>query len=271
MSDLRVGIATVEITPRVGLPLMGNFREDYAARGVDDPLHAKAMVLADGQGNKAAVLALDLCMVDRVNVRTIRQAIGSGCDVPPENVLVHAIHTHGRPDPEATPMDPHIGTYRQDIDAMLEKASSAVVLANKDLAAARLSVGHSQEDRLSFNRRLRRKDGSTQMNWESLLPGFDVEAIEGAWGPIDPELTCLVVEREGRPTAAVVNFGLHPAVLAGDNWLYSADYPGYLAEALEKIEGDRFTTIFFNWPRSFSRLSFTFPEPITPFSASCRR
>jgi len=29
---MRVGCATVDITPPPGLPLMGNFRDDYAAR-----------------------------------------------------------------------------------------------------------------------------------------------------------------------------------------------------------------------------------------------
>ena len=44
----------------------------------------------------------------------------------------------------------------------------------------------------------------------------------------------------------MVNFGLHPAILAGDNWLYSADYPGYLAEAMRRIVGDDFTCLLAN-------------------------
>jgi hypothetical protein len=43
-----------------------------------------------------------------------------------------------------------------------------------------------------------------------------------------------------------VNFGLHPAVLAGDNWLYSADFPGQLSAALRRIQGDDFLTLFLN-------------------------
>ncbi|MEA1951912.1 MAG: hypothetical protein U9N87_11040, partial [Planctomycetota bacterium] len=48
------------------------------------------------------------------------------------------------------------------------------------------------------------------------------------------------VLREGRPAAAAVNFGLHPAILAGDNWLYSADFPGYVAESMKKTLGADF-------------------------------
>ena len=238
MTGLRAGVATVDFTPEPGLPLMGNFRDDYAARGVHDRLRAKAMVFEDVSGNRAAVLALDVCMLDRHNVALVRRVIGSQCDVPPQSVLVHATHTHSAPAPcdrylFGADFEPH----RPAVDAMLTRAAGAVARAEADLAEATLAIGYAEEDRVSFNRRLRRRDGSTQMNWEALAPGFDPDQIEAAWGPIDPQVACLVVERDDTPVAAVVNFGLHPAILAGDNWLYSADYPGCLAEALGQTMG----------------------------------
>ena len=244
---MQVGLATVDFTPEVGLPLMGNFRDDYAARGRHDPLFAKAVVFADSSGSKAALLALDVCMVDRGNVALIRNVVGSECDVPPENVVVHATHTHSSPAPNprfcfGLDFEP----YRKPTEDFLTEAASAVATANENLSGARLSIGRATEDRISFNRRLRRKDGSTQMNWEALAPGFDADEIDAAWGPVDPEVICLVIEQDDGPIAAVVNFGLHPAILAGDNWLYSADYPGVLAEAMRSIHGEHFTTLFLN-------------------------
>ena len=56
----------------------------------------------------------------------------------------------------------------------------------------------------------------------------------------------LTVEGDRAPAAGLVNFGLHPAILDYENWLYSADYIGYLDEALRKIVQDDFTTLFFN-------------------------
>jgi len=247
MSQLNVGLAAVDVTPPPGLPLMGNFRDDYLARGVHDPLMAKAIVFEDPQGTKAAVLAVDVCMLDRHNVALIRDAISRSANVPPENVLVHATHTHSAPAPhDRFLFGLDYRPYRAAAEAMLVKAASAVAIAEQELAEAQLSVGRAQEDRLSFNRRLRRRDGTTQMNWEALVPGFDPDQVEAAWGPVDPQLICLVIERAGEPVAAVVNFGLHPAILAGDNWLYSADYPGQLAAALGRIQGDGFLTLFAN-------------------------
>ena len=80
------------------------------------------------------------------------------------------------------------------------------------------------------------------MNWEELAPGFVLDCL----GPFDPEVLVLSVENGEAPAAGLVNFALHPAILDYENWLYSADYIGYLDEALRKIVREDFTTLFFN-------------------------
>jgi len=65
-------------------------------------------------------------------------------------------------------------------------------------------------------------------------------------GPIDPQVINVTVEQGGQPVAAVMNFALHPAILAGDNWLYSADFPGYMGESLSRLSGNGFIPMFFN-------------------------
>ncbi len=244
---MRVGLSSIDCTPQPGLPLMGNFRDDYAARGVHDPLFARAVVFADECGNKAGLLAIDVCMLDRQNVATIRDVIGAECDVPPQNVLVHATHTHSAPATTGTiGLAEQIAPHTDAIDRLLRKAASAIVEANQVLREATLEIGHAVADRLSFNRRLRRRDGRTQMNWEALQPGFDPTQILDAWGPVDPEVVCLTVRSKKKVTAALVNFGLHPAILAGDNWLYSADYPGYMIDALAQSLGNGASCLLLN-------------------------
>jgi hypothetical protein len=244
---MRIGIAQIDFTPPAGLPLMGNFRDDYLGRGTHDPLGAKAVVFEGEHGHRAAVLALDVCMLDRHNVATVRRAIGQTSGVPPENVLVHATHTHSAPAPSPRFM---LGLdytpFRSAAEAFLTHAAQAVAVAERDLADASLAFGCSREDRLAFNRRLRRRDGTTQMNWEALASGFDPTGVDGAWGAVDPRVACLAVHRDGRTVATAVNYALHPAILAGDNWLYSADYPGALAEAMARIHGEPLVNVFLN-------------------------
>lgn len=237
---LHVGTAVVDYAPPVGLPLMGNLREDYASTGVHDPLHAKAIVCADADGNKLALLALDICMVNRGQVARMRRHIASRCDIAGENVLVAATHIHSGPATLSLYCSPTAPD--EAIAAFLDVAAQAVVEANHRLAPAALSAGYAEETRVSFYRRLGANDGTVRMNWE--MP--DPDAVVGPLGEIDPELAVLSIERQDGPVAAVVNFPLHPAVLDYANTLYSAGYPGMLSEAMKKYHGDDFTTLFFN-------------------------
>ena len=238
--SLRIGVARVDYTPALGLPLMGNFRDDYGARGIHDPLYSRALVFQNSAGRKVALLSLDICMIDRNNTSLMRRSIASQTDLRPENIIIAATHTH------SGPAAMRLGSLPKADDAAVEKfltkAATAAVLANQQLRPSRLTIGATTESRVSFNRRLRCKDGQTHMNWEGLDPSFVIEPL----GPIDPQVTTLVIEQDGKPAAGLVNFALHPAILAGDNWLYSADYPGYLAESLARLTGGDFLTFFFN-------------------------
>ena len=240
VSGLKVGLSQVDYTPALGIPLMGNFRDDYGAKGVHDKLYARAIVFADSAGRKVALVSVDICMLSRDKVAMMREFIAARSDIEPESILIAATHTH------AGPAALKFGSLPKADDAsikeFLKKAATAVIVANKNLVDSKLAVGYAEEGRVSFNRRVRCKDGQTHMTWESLDPDFVVEAL----GPIDAQMTTLSVEQQGRARGALVNIGLHPAILAGDNWLYSADYPGYLAEAMSKICGSDFVTLFFN-------------------------
>ena len=233
-STLKIGIAEVNYTPEVGLDLVGNYRgDDYAARGVHDSLFAKALVASDDKGQKVAILSIDICTLTREPVEFMRSYIASKTDIRPENVMIMATHTHSGPPSDLTA--PKAKEY-------LTRAADAVMVANDNLKPTVVSVGKSEESRISHNRRLKCKDGTTHMCWEKFEPGFVIEP----WGTIDPEVITLSFEQEGKETAVLVNFGCHATTLTGDNWLYSADYPGYLAEAIKKVKGKEFMSLFCN-------------------------
>jgi len=94
---LQAGIAQVDFTPPPGLPLMGNIRDSYEATGVHDPLTAKALVLEDGNGSVAAMVSLDLCMIDRDQAAFMRHHIAQQTSIPRESILIAATHTHAGP------------------------------------------------------------------------------------------------------------------------------------------------------------------------------
>ena len=179
MSALRVGVAEVDFTPPPGLPLMGHIRDDYAARGTHDPLRARALVVANASGARAALLTLDLCMLNRAQARMMRQHIGAHSGLAPENILIAATHTHGGPAACSLYLTPAAGDA--DVERFLKKAAQAAIEADKRLQPAALMAGRATELSLSFNRRLRCRDGNTHMNWEELPAGFVLDCL----GPIE--------------------------------------------------------------------------------------
>ncbi len=233
-STLLIGIAEVNYTPQVGLDMAGNYRgNDYASRGVHDSLYAKALVAANQKGEKVALLTVDICYIPKETIEMMRAYIAAHSTIKAENVMIMATHTHSGPVAELN---------APKVKEFLSKAAGAVVEADKNLKPSVLAVGRSTEDRISHNRRLKCIDGTTHMCWEKFTPGFVIEP----WGPIDPEVITLSVTQNGKQKGAVVNFACHATTLTGNNWLYTADYPGYMAESIRRAKGKDYMPMFFN-------------------------
>jgi neutral ceramidase len=232
--NLRIGIAEVNYTPEVGMDMAGNYRgDDYASRGVHDSLYARAIVATNDTGEKIALLTVDICFIPKESVDLMRAYIASNTDLKADHVMIMATHTHSGPVADA---------HAPKAKEYLTLAASAVIKADKNLAPTFMSVGRSSENRVSHNRRLKCKDGTTHMCWEKFAPGFVIEP----WGPIDPELITLSLARDGKPKGVIVNFACHATTLTGNNWLYSADYPGYLGESIKRVKGKDYMPLFFN-------------------------
>ncbi len=236
--SIMIGIAEVNYTPRVGFDLAGNYRgNDYASRGIHDSLFCRAIVASNGI-EKAAIVTIDICFLKKNAVNFMRANIAAKTDIKPENIMITCSHTHSGPKPI---IDDAEG---KDVEAkaFLLKASTAAIIANERLKPTTIAVGKSSESRISHNRRIKCKDGSTHMCWEKYEPGFAI----GPLGPIDPEVITMSFTQDGKQVGALVNFACHATTLTGNNWLYSADYPGYMVETLKKLKGKDYMPMFIN-------------------------
>ena len=240
MVGIKIGAAEVDYAPEVGLPILGNLRKDYASRGTHDPLRCRALVLADTAGTTVALISMDVCLLDRNQVAFMRRLIAAKCSIPAQNILIAATHTHGGPATAGIYSSPK--AEDEKIKQFLTRASQAALDAFDNLRPADAALGYAREDRVSFNRRLKSHNGATHMNWEDIDPA----SVAAVHGPIDPELIVLSAQPQGRSPALLVNFSLHPAILDYENSLYTADYPGYLAQALRQIVSDDCVPLFFN-------------------------
>ena len=90
--SFRAGAATSNITPELGMEIVGGF-VPYPATHIHDELNARCLVLNDGK-TRIAIVVCDLLGMHRsVSVearRLIQEAIGISAD----NVLISCTHTH---------------------------------------------------------------------------------------------------------------------------------------------------------------------------------
>lgn len=204
---LKAGAARIEITPPTGHAMWGYAsRRDTASTGVRDPLRARALVLAVGK-EMIALVSLDLGRAPtRQSMARIRKRVKNETGI--EHLFVVASHTHHGPvielDDWPTPEKPYVAELEK-------KLADLIAAAAKELRPARLGVG-AREVPFNRNRHSRREEK-----------------------PVDRELLVLRVEdTDGKVIAHAVNFAAHATMLDAKLLEFSADYPGVLAETIEK-------------------------------------
>ena len=89
---LKAGAATSNITPRLGSNIVGGFKP-YPATHVHDQLHARCLVLDDGQ-TRLALVVCDLLGIHRAVSDEARKLIQESIGLPPQQVQISSTHTH---------------------------------------------------------------------------------------------------------------------------------------------------------------------------------
>lgn len=220
---MNCGFCKKMITPPLGTPLIGYYRERLA-KGVWDDLYARAVAF-ESEGKKAVIIELDICLETEDICDLWRETVAEFCEMDPNAVFISCNHTHTGPlttkdfasDKEA---DPH---YME----MLKKTIRDIAFcAFRDAKPSRFFVAENQAKGISFVRRYRMKDGSVRTNPDAQDPNIDHVLAEA-----NETVKLLKIVREGGDDLFLFNFGTHSDTVNGD--LISADYSGYACAALE--------------------------------------
>src|SRR5436190_4729449 len=94
--ELRVGVATADITPGTDYPVSGYYSERLST-GTKDPLQAKAIVFRQGDLS-AAFVVCDLIAIASDLSLEIRRRVERQTGMPGDHIIVAATHTHTGPD-----------------------------------------------------------------------------------------------------------------------------------------------------------------------------
>ena len=229
---MRCGIYETNITPALGMEIPGYF-ELRRAEGVREELFSIAVYFESGSG-KAMLISNDTIQVPTESCTRVRETVACKLDMPPENVLVCATHSHTAGPVETWGDFVHLN---EDYVAFLESRmiDGAILAAGR---AREVSVGFAsvREDKLAYYRNYVETDGSVH-TWggEGCAP----------FGEIDPEVSVLRIDNaDGTPYGAIVNYACHCDCVGGKQ--YSSDYPGEMRRALRRLYGEGFMPVFFN-------------------------
>lgn len=233
--DLEVGFARVDITPSIGVPIIGYYIE-RRTEGVLDALEANAVALSLC-GERIILISVDNCSINRSHIEPIRESISQTTGVLKDAIFIHATHIHTGPGPSLT--------YGENDDLLKEywvtlekKCVDAAYLALQDLKPAKIGYGVGEAKRVAFVRRFLMKDGSVMTN-----PGVDNPAIKEPLGDVDERVNVIRIDRENAESIVIVNFGNHPDTVGGSK--ISADWPGFTRRFVEKAI-DNTRCVFFN-------------------------
>lgn len=236
---LLAGAATSNITPPIGLPVVGGF-SPYPSKHIHDELHARCLVLDDGQ-TKLAIVVTDLLGIHRVVSDEARKLIAEKSGIPKENVLISATHTHSASSAlgkNRLQPDQQLDEYQQFV---AQRIADGVQRALNNCRPAEIAFGKVDIPEHVFNRRWHMKPGTAPVNPFGEIdavkmnpPSGSPNLIEPA-GPTDPTISFFAIRQlTGRPISVFATYSLHYVGGVGKEDI-SADYYGVACEHLQKL------------------------------------
>lgn len=249
-SSIKAGFAERDITPGIGMEQPGGYGKGYH-KTFHDPCKVRVALFDDGK-QRAAVIGLDALVVPRQVVLDARAQIETATGIKGEAVLVCASHSHSS-GPVGMVMPGEYDTASDLVKQLAYEESSCadagyllrmtseivagVIAADKGKVPVQLGFGYGHEEQVSFNRRLRMKNGQS---WSHPRPG-NPDILEYA-GPIDPQVGVIGAwDMHGQLVGVVVNFACHATTNPGG---ISANWIQYLESTIQGGLGTRAPIVF---------------------------
>ncbi len=217
----RAGAAEVDITPdyKSGLlPMCGyGARHKKPAQGVHDRLKAQAIVLTDGT-NRLAIVSADLCWVSaalRQQVCKLAREVGFG----PGEIMLAATATHSGPAGLDSNLAIQQAFGRYDPEVTAETARRIVQAIREAHASAQPASC-----------------------WVAQQKVEDLVMRAADSKPVSARLSVMAFKTDEQWSAVLVSLPARGDILPAENMLLSADWPGFMREALRQLTGASVTS-----------------------------
>jgi hypothetical protein len=210
LADFRVGMAGRVVTPDPLLPVCGGVGSSHPVSRKEGELEVRALVLSDGD-TRVAIVSADFLGFPALLGNKARALVK---DIPPQNILIGASHTHSAPDCYGFP-DGKGGSAAdlKYLESICVKMAEAINDAAAHLQSARLKIATDDaKGKIAFN--------------------YYAEQL------YDPR--CHVIQAispDGKPLVTLVNYAIHPEVIGASQGVCSPDLIGPLRQRIEEEGG----------------------------------
>lgn len=213
----RAGIAVRNVTPDPLLPVSGGVGPSKAATRKEGELTVRALVFEQDE-TRVAIVSADFLGFPAVLGNRVRAAIKN---IPPQNILIGATHTHSAPDCYGFP-DGKGGTASDPkyLETVCTRMVEAINEAAKNLEPARIKIATGEaKGKIAYN--------------------YYAEQL------YDPRCNVIqALSASGKPIATLVNYAIHPEVIGSGAGICSPDLIGPLYDRISAKNGG--TGIFMN-------------------------
>ena len=208
--QIKVGAASRIITPDPLLPVSGGMGPTRPATKKIGELTVRAVVLEQG-ATKAAIVSVDALGFPSVLLQRAAKKVN---DIPLQNIVVGATHTHSGPDFYAFPdgKGGHTGDLKY-IDRVCELMAEAINEAAAKVQASTVRVATGKVE------------GQVAYNY------YAIELYDPRAGILQ------FTNAEGKTIATLVNYAIHPEVLGNEVGALSPDLIGPLCDRIESKVG----------------------------------
>jgi len=217
-SAWRAGLAAIDITPPLGVWMGGYAARTQPARGIAQPLHAKALALQDAGGRRAVIVTLDVLGLTAEAVDRIASEVRLRHGLPRERLLLCSSHTHSGPiirDQLAVAYDLQTSQW-DDIRRSTRRIEGQVV------EAVGCALGAMKPARLRW---ARGETGFAANRRTAINPD----------GPVDHAVPVLAVERrDGSMAGLLFGYACHNTTLPASFVSYHGDYAGVAQAELQR-------------------------------------
>ena len=203
----------MDITPKQFPVFVSGWFLESTASEVNEPLHARALVLDDGQ-NRIAVCVVDTLVMACKLINQAKHTASQTTGIPTSHMLIAVTHTHSAPSVMGA-----LGTGIEEDYARLlpDLIAQSIAQAVVNLRPAQIGFKMVEDfQHTNCHRWIRRPDhiGLDPFGQETVRammhPGYQNPDYIGPAGPKDADLSILAVQPlDGCPLALLANYSMH--------------------------------------------------------------